>query len=38
MTFWGIDFHPGAYFFTTEDQLLESADQPPAELRSPLAR
>ena len=37
MNFWGIDFRPGTYFFTTEDQLLQSADQPPAELRTPLA-
>jgi hypothetical protein len=38
MNFWGIDFHPGTYFFTTEDQVLESADQPPPELRTPIAR
>ena len=38
MNFWGIDFRPGTYFFTTEDQLLQSADQPPAELRTPLVR
>ena len=38
MNFWGIDFRPGTYFFTTEDQVLESADQPPAELRKPLTQ
>ena len=38
MNFWGIDFKVGTYFFTTEDQLLQSADQPPAELKAPLVR
>ena len=38
MNFWGIDFRPGIYFFTTEDQLIQSADQPPAELKAPLVR
>lgn len=38
MNFWGIAFRPGTYFFTTEDQLLRSVDQPPAELRTPLVR
>jgi hypothetical protein len=37
MTFWGIDFHPGAYFFTTEDQIIEQSDQPPPEMRTPAA-
>jgi hypothetical protein len=38
LNFWGVDFRPGIYFFTTEDQLLQSADQPPAELKTPLVR
>jgi hypothetical protein len=38
MNFWGIDFKVGTYFFTTEDQLLSGADQPPAELKTPLVR
>jgi hypothetical protein len=38
MNLWGIEVHPGTYFFTTEDQVLESADQPPAELRKPLTQ
>ena len=36
MNFWGLEIRPGTYFMTTEDQLLQSADQPPAELRAPL--
>ena len=35
---WGTEVSPGTYFITTEDQLLEDADEPPAELRRPLAR
>ena len=38
MNLWGIEVRPGTYFFTTEDQVLESAHQPPAELRAPLTQ
>ena len=35
---WGTEVSPGTCFITTEDQLLEDADEPPAELLTPLAR
>jgi hypothetical protein len=39
MNFWGIaEVRPGTYFFTSEDQVLQSADQPPAEMKVPLVR
>lgn len=33
----GTEVGPGLYFATTDDQLVESADEPPADLREPLA-
>lgn len=33
---WGTDVPAGTYYITTEDQLLESAEQPPADVRQPL--
>ena len=38
MKLWGTEVPPGTYFATTEDQLMHSADQPPAELKAPLTR
>jgi hypothetical protein len=37
MNLWGIETRPGTYFLTTEDQVLQSADQPPPELKAPLS-
>lgn len=34
---WGTDVVPGSYYVTTEDQLLNQADEPPSELRQPLS-
>lgn len=33
---WGTQVSPGTYYVTTEDQMLEGSEQPPAELRTPL--
>lgn len=33
---WGTQVMPGTYYITTEDQLQHEADEPPAELRTPL--
>ena len=36
MTLWGASVEAGTYYATTEDQLVETAAQPPAELTRPL--
>ena len=33
---WGTQVSPGTYFVTTEDQMIQGADEPPAELRTAL--
>lgn len=32
----GTEVKPGLYFVTTEDQLVESSDEPPDDVRAPL--
>lgn len=33
---WGTRVAAGTYYVTTEDQIVETADQPPADVREPL--
>lgn len=33
---WGTRVAAGTYYITTEDQIVETADQPPADVREPL--
>ena len=35
---WGTRVAAGTYYVTTEDQIIETADQPPADVRIPLGR
>lgn len=35
ISLWGTDVAPGTYYATTEDQITNTSDEPPADMRAP---